>query len=279
MSMRSGVAWVLKGLAVYAAVIAGMIAGGLLFYRDAAGAEGFDAEAAQRLMFLINAAHAAMLCVLASHTRLPRLHAAALLFAVYFGVQSLLTLMEAAYFAESIGYPADGLPRDLGAGALTALAGAAAAAVLFGRPAPDEGFSRRPARSLAWRFAAATALYPVAYWLAGMFIALQSEAVRAFYGAHIDAIDPANLLAFQFLRGAMWAGLAFAAAHGLRGARLGRGALAGTAFAVFMAAQLFYPNPLMPEAVRMAHLVEIAVSNFLYGLVAVLLLAPRRQRG
>lgn len=42
-------------------------------------------------------------------------------------------------------------------------------------------------------------------------------------------------------------------------------------FSVVMA-QLLMPNPYMPEAVRMAHLIETASSNFIFGWIVVWLL-------
>ena len=48
-----------------------------------------------------------------------------------------------------------------------------------------------------------------------------------------------------------------------------------------MTAPLLLPNPLMPEEVRMAHLLETSTSNFLFGWILVLVLvkfSPWRQR-
>lgn len=267
------VVWAVKTAAIYLAVTAASVANGLTFYQGVEAAEGADPAAVQHALFAINAAYALMLATLAARMRGSRIAAAALLFALFFVVQTLLSQMEAVYFADSFDYPLSAVPRDMGAGLVLAAVGAVAAAILF-KPHMDrvEAWSRV---SLGWRFALATALYPVAYWTAGLFIAWRSEAVRAFYDNAAD-IEPGPLLAFQILRGALWAGLALAAAYGLRGSRTSRAVLTGAAFSVFMAAQLFYPNPLMPEAVRMVHLVEIGVSNFIYGFIAVMLLAPRR---
>ena len=61
---------------------------------------------------------------------------------------------------------------------------------------------------------------------------------------------------------------------------------AGLAVALLFAmtsAQLLIPNPLMPLAVRMAHLLETATSNFLFGwLIAAILIQvhhPLRRVG
>jgi len=47
----------------------------------------------------------------------------------------------------------------------------------------------------------------------------------------------------------------------------------GLAFAVLMNSQLLLPNPFMPEAVRMAHLLETATSNFIFGMLVGALLS------
>ena len=49
-------------------------------------------------------------------------------------------------------------------------------------------------------------------------------------------------------------------------------------FGVVMNTQLLLPNPLMPKDVRMAHLVETAVSNFIFGWVLVWILRLQRSR-
>jgi hypothetical protein len=49
----------------------------------------------------------------------------------------------------------------------------------------------------------------------------------------------------------------------------------GLLFAVVMNAQLLLPNPYMPEPVRLAHLIETASSNFIFGvLIGWLLTQP-----
>jgi hypothetical protein len=54
----------------------------------------------------------------------------------------------------------------------------------------------------------------------------------------------------------------------------------GVTFSVLMNALLLLPNPYMPEPVRMAHLVETALSNFLFGLLVggLLMVCPRNIR-
>jgi hypothetical protein len=48
-------------------------------------------------------------------------------------------------------------------------------------------------------------------------------------------------------------------------------------FSVLMGVQLLLPNEFMPEAIRMAHFVEIMSSNFLFGWIVVWLLNRPKQ--
>jgi hypothetical protein len=60
----------------------------------------------------------------------------------------------------------------------------------------------------------------------------------------------------------------------MRGGRLETSLALGFLFAVVMNAQLLLPNPYMPEAVRHAHLIETASSNFILGCFVGWLLTP-----
>jgi hypothetical protein len=58
----------------------------------------------------------------------------------------------------------------------------------------------------------------------------------------------------------------------------GRHCAVGLLFAVLVNAQLLLPNPYMPDAVRMAHLIETASSTFIFGLLVGWLLAAPPAR-
>src|SRR5204863_8256088 len=85
--------------------------------------------------------------------------------------------------------------------------------------------------------------------------------------AHLRVVvsDMPWLVGFQVLRALLWVALALPVVRLLKGSWTETGLALGLLFAVVMNAQLLLPNPYMPEAVRMAHLVETASSNFLFG--------------
>ena len=120
------------------------------------------------------------------------------------------------------------------------------------------------------------AAYLVLYFSFGYFVAWQYPAVREYYGGgepigffpHMTNLvsEAPWLVAFQMLRAVIWALIGWLIVRMTAGRRLAPLAVA-LAFAVLMNSQLLIPNPFMPEAVRMAHLLETASSNFLFGLL------------
>jgi hypothetical protein len=67
------------------------------------------------------------------------------------------------------------------------------------------------------------------------------------------------------VRALCWVALALPVIRMLKGKWPETALSLGLLFAVVMNAPLLLPNPYMPEAVRMAHLVETASSNFIFG--------------
>jgi hypothetical protein len=124
-------------------------------------------------------------------------------------------------------------------------------------------------------------VYLVLYFTFGYFIAWRNPAVRSYYGGS----DPAGfigqitslmrseplLFLLQAARALLWAALALPVLRMMRGKWWERGLAVALLFTV-MTSQLLLPNPLMPTEVRMAHLVETASSNFLFGWLVALIL-------
>jgi hypothetical protein len=184
--------------------------------------------------------------------------------------QTLLMQMEALYFIQQMKMPF----RTLAAVAATntaSAAGAGLAALLLFRDAPSAG---DPGRLSKAGWVGAVVLYVLVYFVAGFLVAWSFPAVRAYYGDAAN-LDLGPLAAFQVLRGALWAALVAWAASQLRGGRIPRALLVGTALAVLTGAQLLGPNEAMPWAVRGAHLLELASSMFVYGALATLMMVRR----
>lgn len=216
----------------------------------------------------------------------------AAIFFVYFGVTTVMSQMESAVFLTRL--PPGMVPRLFLMGALIAAPFSAAAVFILGKRkagAPDIQEDTRLDMSPSewvWKLAVIAVAYLILYFTFGYYIAWRNPAVLEYYNgvdegsllAHMGA-DIQNkpwLIPFQIVRAMFWVALALPVIRMLKG-RWRETALAiGLLFSVVMNARLLLPNPYMPEPVRMAHLVETASSNFIFGLLIGWLLVGHRSR-
>jgi hypothetical protein len=122
----------------------------------------------------------------------------------------------------------------------------------------------------------------ILYSTFGYFIAWKNPAVQAYYGgidegsffAHMKVVFTITpwLEPFQTLRAVLWVLLALPVIRMMKGSWQETAFAVGLLFSVLMNSQLLLPTPLMPEAVRMTHLLETASSNFIFGYLIVWLL-------
>jgi hypothetical protein len=89
--------------------------------------------------------------------------------------------------------------------------------------------------------------------------------------------DTPWLFALQIGRALLWVAIALPVIRMLKGGWRETALSLALLFAVAMNSQLLLPNPYMPEAVRMAHLIETASSNLLFGALIGWLLAKPGQ--
>jgi len=225
-------------------------------------------------MLLVNAVGALVVAALASRLALGGLRKAVMLFVVYFLLESGLSWIEALAFDQVLGLTPAALAAMVGGGAVRALVTASAATLLW----PRTGEAALAISPGPVRLATAVILYVILYFAAGMIVAWRSEAVRDFYHGGVN-IDLWWLILLQTGRGILWTGLGFVLAARLRGNAITVALWTAAAFAALMAAPLVYPNSIMPWAVRQVHLVELVLSNALFGLLVILLLRRGRRDG
>ena len=129
-------------------------------------------------------------------------------------------------------------------------------------------------RSWRWTLPLGGAIYLAFYYLFGYYVAWQIPEVREYY----QGIDPGSFLAqmqsivrhtpwmvpVQFLRGLGWALLALLAVRMMRGPWWEAGLALALLFTI-PSLYLLLPNPIMPEVIRMAHLMETVPCQFIYG--------------
>jgi hypothetical protein len=214
----------------------------------------------------------------------------ATVFLVFYGVMTFMPQIESAVFLARL--PPGMLPRLFLMGALFAAPFSALAVPILGKikaNAEDAAHNARlvmPTKEWVWKLAVIAVAYLVLYFGFGYFVAWKNPALREYYGgsdegsflAHMRTVltNTSWLIPFQVLRAILWVAIALPVIRMLKG-RWEETALAlGLLFAVTNA-QLLLPNPYMPEAVRMTHLLETASSNFIFGFLIGWLLTPRRE--
>lgn len=213
----------------------------------------------------------------------------AVVFFVFYGVMTFMPQIESAVFLTRL--PPGVLPRLFLMGAVVAVPVSALAVLILGKRKAEVADTERNSRLVmrtsdwAWKLAVVALVYLILYFTFGYFIAWQSPAVREYYGgvdegaflAQMRTVlrDTPWLAPFQIVRAMCWTALALPVTRMLKGEWPETALAIGILFAV-VNAQLLLPNPYMPEPVRMAHLVETASSNLIFGVFVGWLLTERR---
>jgi hypothetical protein len=214
----------------------------------------------------------------------------ATVFIVFYGVMTFMSQIESAVFLTRL--PSGTLPRLFLMGALIAAPYSVLAVLILGKAKADtaqvEGNARvvTPISEWMWKLAVIVLAYLILYFTFGYFIAWRNPALREFYGgidegsflAHMRAVfrDAPWLIPFQIMRAVLWSVLALLVIRMMKGSWKETALAIGLLFAVLGSAALLIPNPFMPEAVRMTHLIETASSNFIFGMLVGWLLARRQ---
>ncbi len=267
--------WMLKAAALWLVVLVGSVVAGKLVSVDMPVPSQDGPLTTVQAFLVVNGLVAVALALVATKARVSGWRLALVLFVSQFAIGSAMMQIETLYFNESVHMPMIVIGQLVTQAAIIAAFVAVVGALLF-RPQREDAVLPT---GLVWRIAAMAPIYVVLYYAAGFFIAWQSEAVRAYYsnGVHIAFLPT---VVFQIFRGTLWALIALFIVTRLKGSLMQRALIMGVLFAVMTAAQLLYPNPLMPWYVRQAHLLEVGSSEFVYGIIVtfVLLAGTARRR-
>jgi hypothetical protein len=210
----------------------------------------------------------------------------ATVFFAFYGVMTFIAQIESLVFHI---LPPGVLPRLFLMGVLVAAPYSLLAVLILGKGKADTGTSNEPnsrllmsAKEWAWKLVVIALTYMILYSTFGYFVAWKNPAVQAYYGgidegsffAHMKVVFTTApwLEPFQTLRAMLWALLALPVIRMMKGRWQETAIAVGMLFSVLMNSQLLLPTPLMPEAVRMTHLVETASYNFIFGCLIVWLL-------
>lgn len=214
---------------------------------------------------------------------------AAVIALAFYGVNTFMSQIETAAFPPVANRLPPGMLSGLFVmGLIQAVIFSPLAVLIMGKWKPDPGENEpndrlvMPSGEWVWKLAVVAFVYLTLYLTFGYYVAWRNPAIQAYYGG----TDPgsfggqlANIMRdtpwlpfFQLLRGLLWTLIALPVIRTMKGAWWETGLAVGLTYAVLMNSGLILPNPIMPPAVRIAHLVETATSNFIFGWVVVWLL-------
>lgn len=257
-----------KFLGLWVSLVLGLIVGALVIGGSGDGSEIDGPFTFTQAIVLVNGLHAVILTTLALQSRLAGLRLALLIGGASFGIQSFMLQIETLFLIDFVGIPLRSLMQGVAANLCASVFAGITCAVLWRTPQTG---SKITVTHLPIRIAMISALYAALYFLAGYFIAWRSDTLRAYYGDGVE-IDVLALMVFQVFRGILWGLLALVIAHCLTNSISKRALIVGAAFSILASSQLFYPNTYMPWDVRWVHLIELGVSNFVFGVCAVTIL-------
>jgi len=201
------------------------------------------------------------------------------IFIAFYGLMTVVTQIESfVYLTHQL--PPGMVQKFFLMGAIVALLYSPLAVLILGkmeRELTTQAHNPRlvmPPVEWVWKMAAIAAAYVILYFTFGYFVAWKNPEVQAYYGG----TDPGSFFAqmsgiwatmpwmfpFQVFRAMLWTAFVLPVIRMHRGRQWEVGMSVALLFAVW-SSMLLLPNPYMPEAVRMTHLVETVSSNFIFG--------------
>jgi hypothetical protein len=207
----------------------------------------------------------------------------------YYGLVTFLTQIETWYFLTDITVEGELLTRLFLMGIPVAFLFIPIAVWILGKgrtkPDPESNSALvMPVSQWVWKLAIIAVIYVALYWLAGYFIAWQNPELRAFYGSPgeiapffehtaVSISEEPGLFLFQILRSMLWVLCALPVIRGSKLKPWQTAILLGVFFSIPMNIGHILENPLMPLAsVRFSHMIETALSTFIFGLIVAWLL-------
>jgi hypothetical protein len=130
-------------------------------------------------------------------------------------------------------------------------------------------------KEILWKLAILSFIYMVLYFVFGSLVPWQFEKVRQFYQSSVTSISNIELAFIQIVRGAMWVLLCLPILINLKGGKKEKLFIVTLMMALLPTILLLMPNPFMPFPIRMAHFIEIFLSNGILGACIVWLMTSK----
>jgi hypothetical protein len=215
------------------------------------------------------------------------------IFTVFYGITTFLSQIETVVFLEYLVniIPAEIVPRLFVQGVIVSALFSVSAVLIHGKMSGGKEYGESetekispniclnmPLKVWIWKLSLVAVIYVAIYISFGMLVfrPLAGDAFQEFYaGLQL----PAWIVPFQMVRGLVWAALALPVIKMMEGELWEIKLAVALLFSVLMGSLLLIPNPYMPDAIRLAHLIEVTSSNFVFGWIVATVLCWRRGRG
>ncbi|MBC8507049.1 MAG: hypothetical protein ISR58_15855 [Anaerolineales bacterium] len=241
-----------------------------------------EAALSTQMIFLVSATNALILSYLALRSRWHGWKLAGALFLTQYGIETFMSQIETVVFNQALQLTSDQAVTLFVSGFVRALIFAPLAVVVLGKTHKDESVATENTRLIfspggwATRLTILAALYTLIYFVFGYFVAWQSPELRQFYSGSTDILpffahmaralttDPILVLV-QFVRGYLWVLIVLPVVRMFKGGVLETCFALALVLAVLLSDFILFPNPYMPETVRMAHFTELWSSMAFFG--------------
>ncbi|MCA6079213.1 hypothetical protein [Fulvivirga sedimenti] len=194
-----------------------------------------------------------------------------------FILQYFITQVESLWFIGALQMSRETVYALLTGGIISSILFAIIAVWMGGKKSGVPEYSNIGSAPQLIRIALLTVIvWPSLYFLAGYYIAWQSPDIRLYYSGSTEMLSfwemmkmnlAEGLYSFQIFRGIVWAAVAWYAFSVIKGTRWQNAILLGLLFSILGHSQLLLQNSIMPETVRMVHLLETVVSTFAWGMI------------
>jgi len=270
---------------VVVAMIIAFFVSSLLMNTDAIQLTPEEQASSGQLVILLSAINALILSYFALRSQWFGWKLIGAMFLVQFGVETFMAQIETVVFRQAMSLSVVQIMPFFVTGFVRALIFAPLAVLILGRMrnkqfTGESAVLNFSAKEWAVRLTILAVMYVVVYFVFGYFVAWQSPVLRQFYSgssellpfvSHMAGIisnDPIMLL-IQLLRGYLWVFVVLPIVYMLRGKLIETCIVLAVIMAVLLSDYILFPNPYMPEPVRMAHFTELWSSMAVFGALVV----------
>lgn len=261
--------------------IIGLVAGNAIFPSSLMDGSAETGGNGELMLVLICVLNSFALLYFISNSRIKGWRLAGTTFLIAFGIQFFMSQIETFWFNDSLKMPINLIWAVVTGGAIMYVLFSIVATLLTGNfnlsttnnlviGKTEYGSLLKTSTLLA------VIIWPLVYFMAGYLIAWQFSEVRNYYSGSTEmasfySIMKENVISglyfFQILRGALWVLIALLVLSSTNGSWIRKGIILGLLLSLLGSSQLLLPNPIMPEMVRIPHLIETSTSSFLWGVI------------